>query len=165
MVMAMHTDGVEKRASRAARLLRCTALPVAVAAVLAGCSGLDAVERDLDRLDLPGELVEIAETRGGSESALFGDYPQIVRYYASAETPADMCEQLRAWSAGRELAEVDFSGGDESRCRFSGSGDSRSVLIDVTATPTEIVFRQPLKEDLPVGTEYGAVILVEVTHF
>lgn len=154
--------GSQMRKSSTARRWSRLAPMMLLLVVVTGCSGHGAVLRDIENLDLPGALVEIDETRSGSRLGIFGDEPRITKTYVSSQPAAELCGAMREWASRNGLAEID-SGADS--CRFNRSADYTQVVIRVSPTPTEVVSEEPLQGSRLVGSEFGAVIRVSVTHF
>ncbi len=150
-----------RMSSRAGRWPRLAPVMLLVV-VVAGCSGHGAVLRDIENLDLPGALVEIDETRSGSRLGLLGDDPHITKIYVSSQPAAELCVAMQEWASRNGLAQIN-SRADS--CRFNRSADNTHIVITVSPTPTEVVSEEPLKGSRFVGSEYGAVVRVSVTHF
>ncbi len=147
----------------ASRIWRARLAVVLALLVLASAcsSGQTRLSRAIDNLDLPGNLVEVGEAKGGPDIPFAGDYPRVSKYYVSQQDPFQTCKAMRGWALEEGLSEDTVPEG--LTCSFRGVVDSNFISILVTGARDEIGPRYGLTP-ISVEVEHEAVVEVHMSR-
>lgn len=157
-----HVGAASTRWLIAAVLIAVVGLAVIIGGVLlmlGDGSGHEALQGELDDLELPAGLTLIVDRLVGPTQCFAGGCPGVDRYYASAAPPNELCTDLA--DLGEDLS-LDREA-TESGCRYSGGYKGRRLDIIVRDPQDEIAAYGSTVVPTPIEVPHQAIVLVAIS--